>query len=178
MNNSRPSLRSAILALVIAMQTLSAAFFLFDVLRDMTERSTPAITLYLATELFASASLVMAIAIETRVLMQILRREAHMVRSLTAAARGLHEIMETHFADWGLTPSEQDIATFLVKGADIAEIARLRGSAPGTIKAHLNNIYRKADVSGRPALLALLIEDLMAVPPISQPSATSRETAK
>ena len=53
------------------------------------------------------------------------------------------------------------MATFLIKGADIAEIARLRGSAEGTVKAHLNAIYRKAGVSGRPALVSLLIEDLM-----------------
>jgi hypothetical protein len=63
-----------------------------------------------------------------------------------------------------LTPSEQDVATFLIKGCDIAEIARLRGSAEGTVKAHLNAIYRKADVSGRAALVSILIEDLMSQP--------------
>ena len=36
--------------------------------------------------------------------------------------------MEGYFADWGLTPSEADIATFTIKGYSIAEIAGLRGS--------------------------------------------------
>lgn len=166
-----PSIRSAVLAAVIAMQALAATFFLFDALRDMAILSTPTISWYLAAELFAAASLVVAIVIEARLLLHLLRREAHMERSLSAAARGLHEIMEAHFAAWGLTPSEQDVATFLVKGADIAEIARLRGSAEGTIKAHLNAIYRKAGVSGRPGLLSLLIEDLMTAPLLAQAGA-------
>lgn len=163
----RPSLRSAVLAAVIAAQTASATFFLYDWVRDVAAMTAPALTWHLVVELLATASLIVAIFIETRLLLRILRREAHMQRSLSAAARGLHEIMEAHFSDWDLTPSEQDVATFLVKGADIAEIARLRGSAEGTVKAHLNAIYRKAGVPGRPALLSLLIEDLMAAPLLS-----------
>ena len=51
-----------------------------------------------------------------------------------------------------------------------AQIAELRGSAQGTVKSQLNAIYRKAGVSGRTALLALLIEDLMGDPLIAETS--------
>ena len=70
-------------------------------------------------------------------------------------------MLDAHYLQWGLTPSEADVATFTIKGCSIAEIARLRGSAEGTVKTHLNAIYRKSGLSGRGQLASLLIEDLL-----------------
>ncbi len=54
------------------------------------------------------------------------------------------------------------MALFSIKGMSLAEIAELRNTSDGTVKAQSNAIYRKAGVSGRPQLLSLFIEDLMA----------------
>ena len=43
----------------------------------------------------------------------------------------------------------------------VKEIAGLRNTSEGTVKAQTNAIYRKAGVTGRPQLLSLFIEDLM-----------------
>jgi DNA-binding NarL/FixJ family response regulator len=43
----------------------------------------------------------------------------------------------------------------------IAEIATLRNTSEGTVKAQTNAIYRKAGVSGRPQLLSVFIDDLL-----------------
>ena len=51
-----------------------------------------------------------------------------------------------------------------MKGCSIADIAQMRGSAEGTVKTHLNAIYRKAGVQGRGQLVSVLIEDLMNAP--------------
>ena len=80
------------------------------------------------------------------------------LRQLSGAFAAL---LEERFRQWGLTPSERDVAWFTIKGLSIAEIARLRGTSEGTVKAHSNAIYRKAGVSGRTQLLSLFIEDLM-----------------
>ena len=56
---------------------------------------------------------------------------------------------------------EADVALFAIKGLSTAEIAALRQTSEGTVKAQTNAIYRKAGVSGRSQLLSLLIEDLM-----------------
>ncbi|MGQ0563861.1 MAG: helix-turn-helix transcriptional regulator [Gemmobacter sp.] len=167
-STARPTQATA-LAILIAVQGASAAFFAIDWLGDMSAIGASSFTWHAGIELLATLSLVIAIGVEARVLMRLLRREAHMARSLSAAAKGLNDLMEDLFATWGLTPAEQDVATFLIKGSDIAEIARLRGSAEGTIKAHLNAIYRKAGVSGRPALVSLLLEDLMVDPLLPRP---------
>jgi len=58
-------------------------------------------------------------------------------------------------------PSEKDVALFAIKGMSTAEIATMRSTSEGTVKAQTNAIYRKAGVTGRSQLLSLFIEDLM-----------------
>ena len=53
------------------------------------------------------------------------------------------------------------MALFAVKGLSTQEIAVLRSTSEGTVKAQTNAIYRKAGVSGRSQLLSVFIEDLM-----------------
>ena len=65
---------------------------------------------------------------------------------------------------WSLTPAEQDVANFTVKGYSISEIAQMRTSAEATIKTHRNAIWRKAGLAGRGQPVSLLIEDLLHAP--------------
>jgi DNA-binding CsgD family transcriptional regulator len=71
------------------------------------------------------------------------------------------EVLEERFAEWQLTPAERDVALFSIKGLSTAEIAQIRTTSEGTVKAQTNAIYRKAGVSGRPQLLSLFIDELM-----------------
>jgi DNA-binding CsgD family transcriptional regulator len=96
------------------------------------------------------------------------RRRAE--EKLRRASGVFMELLEERFDDWGLTASERDVALFAIKGMSTAEIATLRKTAEGTVKAQTNAIYRKAGVSGRPQLLSLFIEDLMDGRPNVAPS--------
>lgn len=80
---------------------------------------------------------------------------------LRRASAAFMDLMQERFAGWGLTMAERDVALFAIKGLSTAEIAGLRGTSEGTIKAQTATIYRKAGVTGRPQLLSLFIEDLM-----------------
>ncbi len=71
------------------------------------------------------------------------------------------DLLNTRFDEWGLTAAERDVALFAIKGLTVQDIARLRQTSEGTVKAQTAAIYRKAEVSGRPQLLSLFIEDLM-----------------
>lgn len=85
------------------------------------------------------------------------RAEARLER----ASGAFIDLLNARFAEWGLTAAERDVALFAIKGLTVTEIARLRETSEGTVKAQTAAIYRKADVSGRPQLLSLFIEDLM-----------------
>ena len=65
------------------------------------------------------------------------------------------------FETWRLTPAERDVAWFTMKGMSIGEIAALRGTSEGTVKAQGNAIYRKAGVGGRVQLLAAFMDELI-----------------
>lgn len=164
-----------VLSGVIAVQSLCAAFFLWDVIEDIRPGGLASLTnLYIAVEAMAALSLISAIAFELRYLLRLMQRKAHLESQVSIAAGALQEVMLEQFETWGLTPSETDVALFSVKGLSIAEIAKIRGSAEGTIKSQLNSVYRKAGVSGRAALLGLLIDDLLAGPVGAEPGAGSR----
>ena len=80
---------------------------------------------------------------------------------LRRASGAFMDLLEERFAEWALTPAERDVALFAIKGMSTAEIAVLRATSEGTVKAQTNAIYRKAGVSGRSQLLSLFIDDLM-----------------
>lgn len=153
------------LVALIAAQSLCAVFFLWDVLEDGLPLGLAAFhDAHFDVELAATLALIGGVAFELHYLSRLLRRKAHLERQVSVAAGALQDIMEENFRRWGLTPSEQDVAMFMIKGCAIAEIAQLRGCAEGTVKSHLNAIYRKAGVSGRGQLLSLLIEEIMPGP--------------
>jgi len=156
---------STFLVLLILAQVACALFFLYDVGIDIVLLGLAKLTeLHAAIELAATVVLTVGIYVEWKYLSDLLARNARAETALSIASGGLNDLMERYFREWSLTPSEADVATFALKGYPIPEIAELRGSKDGTIKAQLNAIYRKAGVSGRAQLVSLLIEDLMAVP--------------
>lgn len=157
--------RSLGLTGIILFQIACAVFFVGDVLEDIAEAGWGSLVdWHIVPEAGATLGLLIGIAFEARYLLRLLRRQAHLERGMSVAAGALAELMESYFRQWGLTASEQDIATFTIKGYSIAEIAALRGSAEATVKTHLNAIYRKAAVSGRGQLTSVLIEDLLRAP--------------
>lgn len=162
----RPTLpgrrETLVLPALILFQSVCTVFFVVDVLEDVDALGWSSLTdRHLLPEIGATIGLVTGIAVMTVYLLRLLRRQAHLERSLGVAQGALAELIEEYFATWSLTPSEADVATFTIKGYSIAEIAELRGSAEATVKTHLNAIYRKAGVTGRGQLVSLLIEDLM-----------------
>lgn len=153
---------SALLIALIALQTLCVVLFLGDLYADMRDLGAALWReAHVYIEITANLALIAAVICEALFLRQMLVRQAHAERALSVASGALHQVIEGHFAQWGLTPSEADVAIFTIKGCSIAEIARLRGSAEGTVKTHLNAIYRKSGLAGRGQLVSILIEDLL-----------------
>ncbi|WP_343078906.1 helix-turn-helix transcriptional regulator [Ostreiculturibacter nitratireducens] len=157
--------QGAALVALMAVQSFCWIFFLADVSHDVLDAGIGVFRdWHLLLEIAANLGLFVGIVFEAQYLKFLLRRQAEAERSLSAASGALHELMESYFAEWHLTPAEAEVATFTMKGFSIAEIAEFRGSAEGTVKTHLNAIYRKAGVPGRAQLVNLLIEELMRGP--------------
>ena len=67
---------------------------------------------------------------------------------------------------WGAASATTDFDAAL-KGCDVAEIARLRGAAAGTIRSQLSQIYAKAGVNSQATLVSVFIDDLLDKPATS-----------
>ena len=168
-----PSITPLSLMILITVQAFCAIFFVSDLAADIGFLGVDIFSdAHLMTEFAATLSLIVAIGIELRLMLRLLRREARLVQSLDMARAAVQEVIEAHFEDWALSPSERDVANFLIKGLSIAETAQMRGTAEGTIKAHLSGIYRKSGTHNRAELMSLLIDAMMGAEEESRRDAT------
>lgn len=154
--------RTAILA-IFAVQAVCAFFFVFDILSSVFGlRSTPiAWEMRELIEIGAAIGLILGFVLGGIALRRSFLDRFVAEERLRRASSAFNDMLEERFDDWALTPAERDVALFAIKGMSTAEIAILRATSEGTVKAQTNAIYRKAGVTGRPQLLSLFIEDLM-----------------
>ena len=159
------------LVLVVAVQVLCTLFFVWEIVASVlgVERDPLAWEIRELIEVGAGVGLVLGVGLGTVLLGRTVRRSRAMESRLREMSGAFAELLAERFAEWGLTRAERDVAWFTTKGLSIAEIARVRGTSEGTVKAQSNAIYRKAGVSGRTQLLSLFIEDLMQASPPSAP---------
>lgn len=148
---------------LIVLQAATGVFFLVDNLIDLASEAPGDLPHNLA-EFVAVIVLGTGVVFLSREVRRMLRRHAHVERQLQAARGAFSEIMERHFSDWGLTPSERDVALLSIKGLPIAEIASARSTREGTVKAQLNAIYTKAGVANRTQLVGVFIDEIIEAP--------------
>jgi DNA-binding CsgD family transcriptional regulator len=155
--------RTVAIIAIFVVQALCAFFFVSDILSSVLGFEQTPIS-WEARELIeigASVGLVLGVAVSAILLRRALRDRNLAEERLRRASGAFMDLLQERFDEWGLTPSERDVALFAIKGMSTAEIAGLRSTSEGTVKAQTNAIYRKAGVTGRPQLLSLFIDDLM-----------------
>ena len=88
-------------------------------------------------------------------------RERKVTAELTQSKQNFLKAIQTQFDVWGLTPSEKEVAMFLLRGLTLLEIAEMRNTSEKTIRHHASSVYRKADCKGRHELAAIFLENLI-----------------
>lgn len=155
---------SLIVSAILLIQAICAFFFVSDILFSVLGIYAHPIAWQVREyiEIGAAVGLILGVVLGAIALHRFWHDRRQAEEKLRRASGVFMELLHERFAGWGLTPSEHDVALFAIKGLSTQEIASLRNTAEGTVKAQTNAIYRKAGVSGRPQLLSLFIEDLMA----------------
>lgn len=155
--------RQAFVAALFLVQSLCALVFVSDVFSSMfgIENSALSWEMRELIELSAAFGLIVGAVLGGFAMRRVVLDRNKAQERLRRASGAFLDLLEERFAEWGLTPAERDVALFAIKGLSTAEIAILRATSEGTVKAQTNAIYRKAGVSGRSQLLSLFIDDLM-----------------
>ena len=148
----------------LALQVFSLVLFAGEIYVDSFGKGLIYIswTVHEAIEITAVAGLVVGFILGLMLVRNLLARNTRVEGQLRVASGEFHTLLKEHFAQWGLSPSETDVAYFAIKGMSNGEIAKLRGTPDGTVKAQLNAVYKKAGLESRTQLLGYFIEELMA----------------
>lgn len=158
--------RQTAIVAVLIVQVACAVFFLFDILSTVLALPIGPIDWQVREmiEIAAALGLVIGAVVGTLLLRATIRRAERVESQLRAASGAFMDLLEDKFEAWALTPAERDVALFAIKGLSTSEIASIRNTSEGTVKAQTAAIYRKAGVTGRPQLLSLFIDDLIVGP--------------
>lgn len=148
---------------VLVVQFFCLVFLTMDVAADLTGLDgQDSIAENHVFELIVIVALILSIIIIARELRRLMDRNKIVEEQLKIASGAFHELLNQSFDQWDLTGSEKDVALLAIKGLGIEEISTIRATKQGTVKAQLNAIYRKAGVNGRPQLISIFVEELMA----------------
>ena len=149
-----PRSNAVFAVLVVGLQAIAAIYFLVDAVQESGGRL--ALTDFVVGFALLAGTLFGGVMLR-RLLLEAERREA----TLALARGAMGDLIEQRFAAWGLSRSEAEVALFALKGCTIAEIAKMRGSATGTVRSQLSQVYAKADVNGQPMLMSLFLDELV-----------------
>lgn len=156
------------LIIVVVLQILAALFFTLDALADFREEGLGP---HLLAEGAAVLALIAGIGFGVKLIRDLVVQARRDEAAIALAKGAMADLVRLRFDEWALTAAEADVALFALKGLDVADIARLRGAATGTVRAQLARVYAKAGVRSQVALIALFMEDMVdhAALPIAAP---------
>lgn len=159
----------------------AAATFTLLLAEELLQSDEPLTMGALAFELLDLALLVGCTATSAALVLRVraqegesrsMRRDLDLIRAdslrwreeMATPLRELSAGIRRQFETWGLTAAEQEIGFLMLKGLSHKEIARLRATSEATIRQQAGALYRKANLTGRAALSAFFLEDLLDQP--------------
>lgn len=153
-----------IIRLVVSVQLILLALLTYDFLSTTVLLSLPKISwqYYEIMEMLVILVLVWGTTTTMMMLRTTQEETLQLEKRLAAASHDFQLYVNSKFDDWGLTESERDVSIFLLKGFRIREIADLRETSEGTVKAQISAIYKKAGLSGRGEFTSYFLGELTA----------------
>lgn len=175
LTSRRVSVRKRVTILVglIALQGISAAFFVGDVFVDLAEDGFDAHSFY---EAQATLALVLGVVFGTVEMWRTVARQVRAETALRLASGAFGEMIEEKFEHWSLSAAEADVALMTLKGFEADEIAQFRDTSSGTVRVQLSNVYAKSGLHNRGQFVSSFLDDLLDNP-LARPSRMSMEAS-
>lgn len=148
-------------------QLSCATFFTGDVAYDLLVLKQAgtlpdlAEILYLAFEGLAAAFLVVSLWMGVEYERALRSIGDDKDSTLSALRACFDDLINARFDQWALSQAERDVALLAFRGLRISEIAELRGTREGTVKAQMSSVFHKAGVTTRAEFLALFMDEFL-----------------
>ena len=148
---------------VLAFQMLSCLFFVGELWTEVLGFRTQPIPYHWQEyiQILASVGLIVGVVTSSLLLRSSQRRISQLGRQMDVARGNFETHLNGQFAEWDLTPSEQVVTIYTMKGFSNSEVADLRGTSAATVKSQLNAVYRKSGFANRQQLISFLVEELL-----------------
>jgi len=159
--SQHPQLSLAKALAIVTVQAIAAIYFVVDGIEDTLAQLRTGVTAEVIMECLIAMALLLGIVFGLHYARQLLRDARRQAAILHAARGAMTDLITQRFAEWDLSRAEAEVALFALKGASIADIARMRGAAEGTVRSQLSQIYAKAGVRNQPMLMAAFIDELV-----------------
>ena len=158
--------RRAGYAAVVLFQLFAVSIFAGEIIVQATGWVGPIPwSVHESIEIVAVIAMLLGVVMGSVALKRSLARAEEAEDALRRAQEAFQEVLDRRFEEWRLTPAESEVTVLALKGLTGAAIAERRGTTEGTVKAQTAAIYRKAGVSGRPQLMSLFLEEMLAAVP-------------
>ena len=145
----------------LIVQAIAALYFIADGIDDILSEPGHGTSLEIVMECVVALALLLAVIAGASHLRSSAKAAERQTTALNVARGSMSDLLALRFQQWGLTPSESEVALFALKGCRVSEIARLRNSAEGTVRSQLSQVYAKAQVDSQSMLIAQFIEELV-----------------
>lgn len=150
----------------LAVLAIAAVFFVHDLYLDFAVEHESFSHVLIEGGVFTAVLL--ALAVEVMRVLELSDSVATTRDEIARLRKHLGEVIDEEFERWDLSASEKEIATLLVKGFSMREIADYRGVKEKSVRQQATGIYAKARVNNRYELTAHFIEDLLT--PVDYPT--------
>lgn len=117
--------------------------------------------LHLAMETGIMVLLMLGFVLARQAMRRTARERDRAQTDLRSLRGDFDAILRHHFARWKLTPTQTDVALLVLRGLTIEQISQARVCAAGTVKAHLNAIYRAGGFATRGELVGFFMDELL-----------------
>lgn len=149
------------------MQMTCVTFFTLDVAYDMSEMAQTgtmpeaAEVLHMGFESLAVGFLVFSLWMGLDYERALRSLGDDKDSTLSALRACFDDLINARFDQWSLSQAERDVALLAFRGLRISEIAALRGTREGTVKAQMSSVFHKAGVTTRAEFLALFMDEFL-----------------
>jgi len=166
-DNPKRSLSSERRAFVVGLYFVCSVVFGIDIIVEVTlefsdfSQTSYYDVIHLLPKIIAEAALILAVILSLSSYFRLKETSDQSIDLVEPSRTGFDRILTRKFEEWELTEAQKDIALLSARGESISQIAEIRDTRGGTVKAHLHKIYKKASVSSRTELLAVLIDEML-----------------